>query len=168
MCDLLETMNTLVHGSPSPATHSKIAHFLSFNAAEFRPCAWYAVCGDYDTAVEKVLAASRQTNAWGEFVAAWDVLYTAIKYGCCDTQRTHGRWMVTQTPADGPWGGRAICAPTLDPQSRVRRSYASQGECQMALQLLDPQEPAVATTSSVVCGAMGCDERVSWAPKPTR
>ncbi len=78
------------------------------------------------------------------------------------------RYAIIQTPPGGSWGGRAICAPTAAPDSHVTRTYASRGECEMALQLLDPQLPAVPITSSVRCDQAGCDEVVSWAPKPTR
>ena len=104
-------------------------------------------------------------TAWPAFVQAWGLIYAATKHTC---MAPTPRWVVTQTPLEGPWGGRAICAPTLAPQSQLVRTYASRGECDMALQLLDPQEPAVAITDTVQCGEAGCDQVISWGPRPTR
>ena len=103
-------------------------------------------------------------SAWGEFVTAWKLIYASLKHICGPPFR----WVITQTPPDGPWGGRAICAPTVDTMSALVRTYASRGECEMALQLLEPQEPAVPITDKVVCDQAGCVQTVSWAPKPSR
>ena len=163
MCDHLRNLDRLVRTQPGVLTRAAVADFLAVYAQQFRPCVWAAVSGDYDAAVSNML----EQPTWGEFVKAWDVLAGAIRFGCCDA-RTEGRWAVTQTPAGGPWGGRAICAPTLHPRDATRRTYPSRGMCEMALQLLDPQAPQVPTTSYVTCSATGCTEHVDWAPKPTR
>jgi hypothetical protein len=46
--------------------------------------------------------------------------------------------------------------------SAIVRTYASRGEAEMALQLLEPQEAAVPITDKVVCGPAGCVQEVSW------
>ena len=163
MCEPLQKINAMVTSEPSIETVTSVLEYLS---SRLEPHAWLAVSGPWAPAVRRVFDSVEHgptQSSWGEFSKAWAVIYASLKHTC----RPH-RWMVTQTPADGPWGGRAISAPTYDTASRVRRSYRTRAECDMALQLLSPQEPAVAITSSVVCGSMGCDERVSWAPKPTR
>jgi hypothetical protein len=166
MCDRLTDINVRVTSEPSIETVTTVLEYLSAHAKQLQPHAWLAVSGPWEAAVRRVFDAVRDgptESSWGGFSQAWAVIYASLKHVC----RPH-RWMVTQTPPGGPWGGRAISAPTYDIHNRVRRSYRTRGECDMALQLLSPQEPAVALTNSVVCGSMGCDERVSWAPKPTR
>jgi hypothetical protein len=166
MCDTLQSVNSAVQSQPSIQVVMTALEFLSLNATRLEPHVWLAVSGPWEAAVRRVFDAVRAgptQSSWGEFSKAWAVVYASLKHTC----QPH-RWMVTQTPPGGPWGGRAISAPTYDTQNRVRRSYRSRGECDMALQLLSPQEPAVAVTSTVACGPMGCDERVSWAPKPSR
>lgn len=168
MCDQLNYVNSLVLGQPSVDTVVAVFDFLNTHRDQFRPIAWTAVCGPWDQAVDQVFNSMRKPpleTHWSTFVQAWNLVYAATKHICMPTS---GRWMITQTPPNGPWGGRAICAPTLDPESKTRKSYSSRGECDMALQLLDPQEPAVAITDTVQCGQAGCDQVVSWAPKPTR
>ena len=166
MCDQLQAVNNLVTSKASIESVTSVLEYLAANSKQLEPHAWLAVCGPWKQAIGRVFEAVREgptESSWGEFKKAWDILYASLKHIC----RPH-RWMVTQTPPNGPWGGRAISAPTYDVHSKIRRSYASRGECDMALQLLSPQEPAVPITSTVVCGSAGCDERVSWAPKPTR
>jgi hypothetical protein len=168
MCDQLHSVNSAVRANPALDTVTMVFDFLNAHEHELGPIAWTAVCGPWDQAVDRVFDTMRVGplhTAWPSFVNAWDRVYAATKHTCASPT---SRWMVTQTPPDGPWGGRAICAPTLDPLSQVKRSYASRGECDMALQLLDPQEPAVAITDTVQCSEAGCDQVVSWAPRPTR
>lgn len=165
MCETLEHLNLMVSTQPSIETVTSVLEYLS-SWKRLESHAWLAVSGPWEPAVRRVfdaVQAGPTANSWGEFSKSWEVIYASLKHIC----RPH-RWMVTQTPPDGPWGGRAICAPTYDVANRVRRSYPTRAECDMALQLLSPQEPAVAVTSTVVCGSMGCDERVRWAPKPSR
>lgn len=165
MCDYIKNLNVMVSGSPSADTVSMVLQFLDTERNNLEPHAWTAVCGPWQDAVDRVFETMTDTleTAWPQFVHAWRVVYAAIKHTCTTT-----RWMVTQTPPDGPWGGRAICAPTLELHSRVQRSYSSRGECDMALQLLEPQEPAVAITDRVVCSELGCVQQIRWAPKPSR
>ena len=166
MCDRLQELNMMVASQPSIETVTSVLEYLTHRWKQLEPHAWLAVSGPWEDAVRRVIDAVHEgptATSWGEFSKAWNIIYASLKHTC----RPH-RWMVTQTPPNGPWGGRAISAPTYDIHNRVRRSYPTRGECDMALQLLSPQEPAVPITNTVVCGSMGCDERVSWAPKPTR
>ena len=167
MCDQLNHINSLVGGNPAHDTVLRVFQFLDTNRKQLETVAWTAVCGPWQLAVDRVFDTMRKPpleHAWPEFTRAWNLIYAAIKHTCNPSYR----WMVTQTPPNGPWGGRAICAPTLDTDSRVRRSYASRGECEMGLQLLEPQEPAVAITDTVQCSQGGCDQVISWAPRPAR
>jgi hypothetical protein len=166
MCDPLQSINTMVASEPSIETVSTVLEYLSVHGKRLEPHAWLAVSGPWEAAIRRVFDTvwdGPTESSWGEFVKAWNVIYASLKHIC----HPH-RWMVTHTPPNGPWGGRAISAPTYDIKNRVRRSYRTRAECDMALQLSSPQEPVVPITSTVVCGSMGCDERVSWAPKPTQ
>lgn len=168
MCDQLNRINSAVQGGASTQTVAMVLNFLNENEQELGAVAWTAVCGPWERAVDAVFDSMRApplATAWPAFVQAWGLIYAATKHTC---MAPTPRWVVTQTPLEGPWGGRAICAPTLAPQSQLVRTYASRGECDMALQLLDPQEPAVAITDTVQCGEAGCDQVISWGPRPTR
>jgi hypothetical protein len=169
MCDQLEALNSLVRkGGPSTQTANTVVQFLQTHRSVFEPSMWTAVSGSWDTAMDRVLSSLHQGDlgdSWGRFVEAWALMYAALSLGSCGSST---RYAIAQTPPSGPWGGRAICVPTRLPDIRIQRTYASRGECEMALQLLDPQFPAVPITSTVVCGQAGCDEHVSWAPKPSR
>ena len=169
MCDVLQQLNARVLGAPSESSAMEVLAYLTSQKTILEPLAWTAVCGPWDAAVARVVhTVSGQrgdlASAWGEFVTAWKLIYASLKHICGPPFR----WVITQTPPDGPWGGRAICAPTVDTMSALVRTYASRGECEMALQLLEPQEPAVPITDKVVCDQAGCVQTVSWAPKPSR
>jgi len=169
MCDRLEFINTLIHSNPpAESTVLRVFNFVTANKQQFRGCSWDAVSGPYDEAVKRLFDIMRQgplESAWEPFVKQWDVLYTAIKYGCC---RESTKWRIAQTRPDGEWGGRAICAPASHPENETERLYESRGTCEMALQLLSPQEPAVPVTSYVTCNETGCSENVSWSRRPSR
>jgi len=162
MCDTLDAINVKLREYPSLENVHMALLFLKQARPVFEPSIWSAVSGSWDVAESRLLAATSPQ----EFLDAWNIMYLAIKTGAC--LQSPARYAITQTPADGPWGGRAVCAPTREPYSQTMRTYTSRGECEMGLQLLDPQFPAVPITSTVTCGSWGCDENVSWAPKPSR
>lgn len=165
MCDQIDALNLRVtKGDASAQTSIQVLTFLRQTRPVFEPSMWTAVSGSWDIAEKRIVDALGRRDVpierwWVQFVHAWNLMYLAIKIGSCGASP---RYAVTQTPSTGPWGGRAICAPTFAPDSYVKRSYASRGECEMALQLLYPQAHAVPNTSYVTCDQAGCDEVVDW------
>jgi len=104
-------------------------------------------------------------SAWNVALDVWSKFHLAITTGCC-ARMPNGdlgaKYVIRQTPNVSPYYGRTICMPTLTPARVTERSYASLGQCEMALSQLSPQAEYVPYQAQTYCNEFGCFLQPQW------
>lgn len=107
--------------------------------------------------------------AWAVALDAWNKFYLALSTGCC-AKLPNGdrgsRYVIRQTPNVAPYYGRTICVPTLTPAKLTERSYATQAECEMAVEQLPPQVTSLPFLENIYCNDYGCYQVPGWGVLP--
>lgn len=189
LCQQIDAINNLMWQSqyPSQQVVQQAANFLlQYDTAvrqQLGQCAWAYACAPtaigalpWSECLHRLTRALANAldgnNNASQLVVAreqWAKFNLAVQSGCAGVLpdgRLGARWVVRQTPNAAPFFGRTVCMPTTSPATDTERTYASVGECELALMQLPPQQDYVPISTGTACNEYGCFNEVQWGRTP--